>query len=436
MLLHTLHAAGVVGLRSFLTGIPPALLLRPELALADATTTRAPQFVLFATSSNGDPMSCNVPGTYLDANVAHADHPSMVATTFALGDQQVVGAQIWSTMPTALASRFCFFHHASGTQVHGDEGAILKLRNATASTEALPVVLGRALQTPLGCLRPQPINLSQDAQAVFTFDSAPQPQYNPGTLATLLTAPSGGLGDQNLVALRDKTIDELSAWAKTRGRTFQARFLDDWATSQNQLRTLQADIITKLRAITGNTLLDQMKAALVLFQTKVCPVAQVLMGMGGDNHSDAGFLAAEVPQHVTSIGYLSQLPTLIDNAGLTDQVTFAGMNVFGRNLTVANTKRAGRNHHSGHAIGLLAGKHVKAGVVGGLVTGAAAEKFGDYLAGSFNASTGVLDDAGDVMPSDSLGSFGQTVMAAAGLSTDDAGKAITVGKVVDACLVA
>ena len=54
---------------------------------------------------------------------------------------------------------------------------------------------------------------------------------------------------------------------------------------------------------------------------------------------------------------------------LTDRVTFATMNVFGRNLNgIAKvTDRTGRDHYGNHTVMVMIGKNVKPGVFGGVI---------------------------------------------------------------------
>ena len=62
-LLHgSLLGAGLVGLRAFATGLPKTWLLGERTAYAAEPT---PQFLILATSGQGDPLNVNVPGSYV-----------------------------------------------------------------------------------------------------------------------------------------------------------------------------------------------------------------------------------------------------------------------------------------------------------------------------------------------------------------------------------
>ena len=60
---------GGLGLKAFVTGLPAWYLLNPRRATAQdlqcAITARENlQYLILSVSSNGDPLNCNVPGTY------------------------------------------------------------------------------------------------------------------------------------------------------------------------------------------------------------------------------------------------------------------------------------------------------------------------------------------------------------------------------------
>ena len=80
--LSTLFGAGYVGLRALATGLPASLLLNPRRRSPIPGRCRAPrrarpQFIIFNTSGNGDPINASVPGTYEDPNIVHSPDPTM-----------------------------------------------------------------------------------------------------------------------------------------------------------------------------------------------------------------------------------------------------------------------------------------------------------------------------------------------------------------------
>ena len=80
------------------------------------------------------------------------------------------------------------------------------------------------------------------------------------------------------------------------------------------------------------------------------------IGFGGDNHTDTN-LQAEADQHVSGVQGIQTVMTALANTDgrrrrrLTDRVTFATMNVFGRNLnniSKVTDRQPGRRDHFGN----------------------------------------------------------------------------------------
>ena len=117
-LLAGLFGAGSLTLRSLATGLPAWFIANPRLARAAGPACNSAQFIIFATSQQGDPLNCNAPGTDSYPQIVHPSDPALAATTFSLAGSNVVGAQVWATgFPRRASSdRTCFFHHATGDQ--------------------------------------------------------------------------------------------------------------------------------------------------------------------------------------------------------------------------------------------------------------------------------------------------------------------------------
>src|ERR1019366_1313651 len=289
-----LFGAGLVGLRSLASGVPASVLLNPRRAMAGGPDSGAadgaaaftnPQFVIYSTSSNGDPVNCNAPGTYDDPKIYHPGDPSMASTPMTFGSRTVDGAKIWSTLGPSVLAQTSFFHHGTYTIIHPDEVKVLGLLGQVSNGEMLCSFLSRELSTALGTVRPQPLSLGGNGsiEAIF-YQGQPQAFLTPTTLASVLAAPSNGLGAANLVALRDQTLDSLNAYARSMGNTTQKNFIDQYATSVSQLRTLQHGLLGSLSAIKDDSQDSQIQAALILFQMKVTPLVTVHVNFGGDNH--------------------------------------------------------------------------------------------------------------------------------------------------------
>jgi hypothetical protein len=159
---------------------------------------------------------------------------------------------------------------------------------------------------------------------------------------------------------------------------------------------------------------------------KVTPVVAIHIPFGGDNHRDIG-LAAETAQTVSGVAAIGQLMASLASAGLSDQVTFLSLNVFGRTIGPGNTD--GRQHNLNHQVSISIGKTLRGGVVGGV-----APVGGDYGALPIQSTTGQGVSSGDVSAVATLASFGQTVLASVGVDPATIGKEILLGKVIAGAL--
>ena len=430
-LLTTLFGAGLVGLRSLATGVPAAILLNPRQALAadpPAALTK-PQFLIFSTTGNGDPVNCNAPGTYDDPNIGHPSDPSLAATPMAFGAEMIKTGKIWTTLPAAMLSRTCFFHHGTYTVIHPDEGKVLRMMGTVAGGEMLPSMLSRELSSALGTVRQQPISLSGSFTEAVYFQGAPQPLLTPTTLSSVLASPKNGLGAMDLVKLRDQGLDKLNALVKEAGNTAQKNFIDQYATSTTQLRTLQDGLLTSLSGLKNDNQDSQIQAALILFQMKVTPAVVVHIDFGGDNHSDPN-LSGEVAGHQSGVATLSKMNDALIAAKLQDQVTFAMMNVFGRTMQAKDVAN-GRQHNDGHHVSLLIGPGLKSSVVGGVAQPEASK---EYRAMNIDSATGKGAASGDITFTSTFGAMGKTLAAAVGLPDATIEANVLNGKVVKSAL--
>jgi hypothetical protein len=353
---------GGTGLAALATGLSP-LFLRAPLAWADdAPTDCSPadaQFLVLSNSSQGDPINANCPGTYEDARIVHPAGDDFVATPMNLGGVATRAAKVWSTLPPAVLGRACFIHHATRTVVHPDMPKVLGLLGGTADNEMLPSLLAAQLAPCLETLQTLPLALGS---VTLSAKGNVLPTLTPTALRALLLKSQSPL--VNLRAVRDRHVDAISAILRKDGTPSQRRYLDERAASRDQARKLADDAESIFTAVTDNGPISQITAAVGLVRLKVAPVISMTLPFGGDNHADDGLLN-ESTQHTDSIAALAQLMTLLDQNGLSDRVTFASMNVFGRTLLRKGT--AGRDHWPRHAVSLLIGKRVRAGVVGGVV---------------------------------------------------------------------
>jgi hypothetical protein len=429
-LLSTLFGTGMVGLRALATGLPATFLLNPRRALADMPASGCPdptkaQFIIFNTSGLGDPINANVPGTYDDPNVVHSADPTMAATPLTINGQTLTAAMPWSTLPQAVLDRTCFWHTMTNTPVHPKEPDVLKLMGTTAAGEMLPSLLAKQLAPCLGTIQMQPLCLGATSPAEgLSFGGAALPIVPALALKSTLTNPAGPLTD--LQPLRDQTLNQLYDLYQNGATTAQKAYIDSMVASQTEVRNLNQDLLNALSSIKDNSAASQVLAAVTLIQMKVTPVISIHIPFGGDNHRDVA-LAAETAQTVSGVQTIATLMAALDSAGLTDQVLFASLNVFGRTIGPGNTD--GRQHNPNHQVSITIGKSIRGGVVGGITP---VDK--DYGATGVDSKTGQSSTSADINPIDTLASYGQTLLAAVGVDPSVISAQIDSGSVVSGVL--
>ena len=431
-LIRTLFGAGMLGLRSLATGIPMSILADPRRALAAGSTTACPpnpaQYILFSSSGNGDPVNANVPGAYAITGIAHPPDPAMAPTALKLAGKLYTAAAPWALLPQAMLDRTCFFHHGTYTEQHSDLAEVMTLQGLVLQRDMLVSMVAAQLAGCLGTVQSEPLALGpRSSSESLTAQGRPQPILSPAALAGVLSPPAGPLGQ--IQQIRDADLDRLNAWFKQNGSSAQRDFLDRYATSQQQARSISQSLLNTLANITDNSPNSQVAAAVVLFRMNVSPVISIHIPFGGDNHTDPS-LATEAKQTVSGVAAIGNLWTQLNAAGLQDRVTFAMMNVFGRTLSAARYTN-GRDHQGDHHVTVLIGKPFKGGVVGGLEP-----TNSDYRAMSIDSSSGaaVAAGAGDIPFSDTLAALGKTLAAGCGVDRGFVDQDIRRGKLVAGAL--
>ncbi len=424
-----LLGAGYIGLRSLATGLPAALLLDPRKALADVpacgVAAGKPQFVIFATSGNGDALNANVPGTYEDSKIYHPKDPLMAATALSLGGQKTTAAMPWSKLPQSVLDRTTFWHLMTNTPVHPKEPDVLSLMGTTSAGEMLPSILAKHLAPCLGTIQSQPISLGASSPSEgLTFGGQALPIIPALALKATLTNPAGPL--TNLQPLRDQTLNQLYGIYKNEANAAQKQYIDRLVTSQAQVRNIKQDLLNQLTQITDNSISSQIKAAVALIQMKVTPVIAIHIPFSGDNHRDIA-LANETAETVSGVQAIADLMALLASTGLSDQVSLMSLNVFGRTLNASNID--GRSHNPNHQVSFTIGKPFKAGIIGGVAPVA-----GDYGALPIDSKSGKGSPSGDVKTTDTLASYGRTMLAAVGVPQAAASYEISSGTVIASAL--
>lgn len=440
-LLTALFGAGGIGLRSLATGLPTAFLLNPKKAMAEAAAApgvRVPQYLILSTTGSGDPINCNAPGAYGYANVTNAPQFDKAmgggSNDLTLGGTSYKAANVWATLPPAVLDRTTFFHHATQTIVHPDEPKVLRCFD-NIRTDPVAAMVALANQPVLGTIQREPVSLGGD---LFVAQGKAVPNLSPLALQQTLLNPTGTANNLNLLtnlqAMRDQDLDALNAVFKASGSKAEQAYLDKLALSQSQVRQISQSLINTLASIKDNSTDAQMIAACVLFRMNVTAAVGIHVSWGGDNHVDSMW-RSEVGQHTSALASLNNLfKTYLPGAGgaddLSDKVTFATMQVFGRVLN-SDPSQAGRAHNGQHSVGLMIGKNVKSGVVGGLVTNQA----GTPICAPFDSATGTINPGGDVQLADSLCSYGRTIGGACGMADTTVANVINTGSMVKGALV-
>jgi hypothetical protein len=290
----------------------------------------------------------------------------------------------------------------------------------------LPSLLAKQLAPCLGTVQAQPITLGASSPSEgLSYGGQALPIIPPLALKATLTSPTGALA--NLQALRDQTLTQLDGLYRGSANAGQKAYLDALVTSQSEVRNIRQDLLSSLSSIKDNSVASQITAAVALIQMNVTPVIAIHIPFGGDNHTDAA-LAKEAQQTVDGVAAIGSLMAQLAAAGLSDQVTFLSLNVFGRTLGPRNVD--GRDHNENHQVSITIGKPFRGGVIGGVAPGG-----GDYAAVAINSATGAGGSGGDISPVESLASFGKTALAAVGVDAGVIASSITTGKVVPAALV-
>jgi Protein of unknown function (DUF1501) len=423
-LLAGLFGAEYIGLRALATGLPIWFLANPRRASAQdlqcaIAAKDKMQYLVVSTSSSGDPLNCNTPGTYEAPEIVHPLQPIVAATPIALGGQTFGGALPWASTDVGGAlkpetiARTQFFHYSTRSTVHGDQPKVMKLLGQTNRSEMMVSAYAKHLSTCFATVQAEPVAVGArgNASELVSFSGRTLPSISPTQLKQLLT----GTKSNPLVALRavrDSSLSMLNDLAKTTANNVQKQFLDAMALSRHQVRELADALSTTLNAITADDVKGQGLAAAALISANVTPVVTMHIPFGGDNHTDTD-LAGEAAQTVTGVQGIQQLMDALAGLGLTDKVTFATMNVFGRNLNgIAKVDaRTGRDHYGNHAVSVLIGKNIAAGVTGGVVKGTS----GAYSASDIDSASGKPVTGGDIPVASSNLALARTLGVAIGI---------------------
>lgn len=352
-------------IRGLASGIPTSYLMNPSLANAQAPA-QTPQTLILSTSSRGDPININCPGSYTNGVL---NNPDLETAQSSFGGERHRAAKVWCDLPRALRQRLAFFHYRPRTAAHPEYSETMTLKGS---------MLGES-----GNGR----EMFASAMSQMAFDSGVHRQIEPVPLCDSFLSYKGhplqllkptelkslfGNSDQSLDQLRrtrDRVLDRLYADMKVSGSKAQRDFIDRYAKSQEQAKQIGDQLSGLLENIgtydpdDPNSAEDQIIAAVALAELNVSPVITVNIPFGGDNHQDAG-LVNERTQTISGVAAIESLWTKLNASGIQDRVTFATMNVFGRRHYL--NQRGGRDHNRDHAVMVAFGSQVQGGVYGGM----------------------------------------------------------------------
>jgi hypothetical protein len=318
----------------------------------------------------------------------------------------------------------------------------------TTGGEMIVSSYAKHLAACFGTVQAAPIAVGArgNSSELVSFGGRMLPSISPTQLKQLLTGARGDAltAKGALRDLRDASLTKLNDLAKRSASAVQKDFLDKLALGQTQVRQLADTLADTLNAISSDNVAGQAQAAAALIAANVTPVVTVHIGFGGDNHTDSN-LQAEADQHVSGIQGIQAIMTALANTKdasgnpLTDRVTFATMNVFGRNLNnisklSSTTNPGGRDHFGNHNVMVIIGKNVKSSVIGGVT----ADSKGTLVAAGIDSATGAaMASGGDIDASKTQTSAARTLGAALGIPDSVAANdyiAAAGGKVVTAAL--
>lgn len=418
----SLAAAGSIGFRSMLLGLPSAFLSQRAMAAGNAT------YLVYSCYSEGCPLNANVPGSYIPG----ITHPGSFAnpTTFTLGSSTVQAAAPWANLSVDLRNRMQFIHHDTQTNSHSEAENVLKGQGAIKSStgsgqEMLPSAIAQMNQAALGTMATAPIVLG-NISSNFTFDSVPQPLLAPGSIASIFPTPNASTS--SLQRFRDQAVDGLYKDLRSNGTPAQRKYMDDHVLSSTQSRSLATEFQSTLSGLGASPQRDQLIAAAALIAAKVTPSIIVRLRFGGDNHSESGTEEAETIASCSDIQFFYDRLT---SMGLASQTTFCIQNVFGRSL-VGDTQLpvGGRGHHGGHSVAVMFGPNVKAGVTGSVKMTSSFNGFSQPI----NSTTGTSTNA-DIPTTETLASTAKTLMKACGIDETRIDQRVTLGKILRSAVV-
>ena len=239
---------GVGGLllRGLATGLAPASLLAPKWSLDSKQTVDLT--LILSTSSAGDPVNVNCPGSYVDGVT---NNPNLTAVDFMLGHRPPGRAKC-GRFAQALRDRLAFVHYRTNAVAHTEYGSAMAFHGAVKNSvgngsEMLPSAIAQMLAPGLGTLQTNPVPLGSEQ---ITVEGSPLQNLKPSELKALFADEASTIA--NLSVLRDQVLDDLYAELKVSGTRSQRAFLDQYALSRTQARALGDSLGALLEVLPAN----------------------------------------------------------------------------------------------------------------------------------------------------------------------------------------
>ena len=168
-------------------------------------------------------MPLTIGGQTLGAALPWADPSVMSPTDMAMG----VATPATGQLKSSVLARTAFFHHRTGTTVHGDQPKVMKLLGDMSGGEMAVSAFAKHLSTCFGTVQAAPISVGArgNSSELVSFAGRTLPSISPTQLKQLLT---GSKTDPLVKArvLRDQALNQLNQMAKDDGSNLQKQFLD------------------------------------------------------------------------------------------------------------------------------------------------------------------------------------------------------------------
>ena len=437
LLLSSLFGGGYLGLRALAAGLPASVLLGSRTARAGTCTSGGalPQYVIFTTSGNGDPINANCPGSYgVSTNLYNCPATpatggaDMTAMPMPVGSGMYQAAAPWAQMKHLDPTRTQFWHMMTNTVVHPFETNVLKLQGAVYADEMFASFLSKNTQGCLNTIQPQPVSVGAASPSeALSYQGGALPTIPPAALQkTLVLNATSALNQKTLPSLRAGALTNLQSalYPPSSVTSAQSDFVSKYLAAQTALQKLDPSILASLADLSTEAskmpVQAQIDAAIALIRMNITSVVAVHIPFGGDNHHDPGY-ASESSQTAAacqSLDYLLgqlQMYKTVDGRLMSDAVTIISLNVFGRTLEYQTTNGDGRQHNLNHHVSFVIGKPFKGGVYGAVTQLTGNNDFGclnmnaSTRAGTTSTGAGVVDAV------DTFAAWGMTVATGVGV---------------------